>query len=107
MPRTPTNRLPWHSRTSVCLAVQYGPARKSFEAGTYLYMSARYELPTGIAWALVIARAVAAPLLSVYLSMARPRMPGACPCHWGMRHKIARRVRHVAAKDRRGGGELG
>src|SRR5690242_10616138 len=35
-------------------------------------MSARYEAPTGVAWALVVARAVAAPLLSVYLSMARP-----------------------------------
>ncbi|HEV8190054.1 MAG TPA: hypothetical protein VGP82_00995, partial [Ktedonobacterales bacterium] len=44
----------------------------TIEAGTYLYMSARYEAPTGIAWALVVARAVAAPLLSVYLSMARP-----------------------------------
>jgi len=44
----------------------------TIEAGTYLYMSARYEAPTGVAWALVVARAVAAPLLSVYLSMARP-----------------------------------
>lgn len=42
------------------------------EAGTYLYMSWLYERPTGWAWGLVIARAVAAPLLSVYLSMARP-----------------------------------
>jgi hypothetical protein len=41
------------------------------EAGTYLYMSALYEHPAGWAWALVIARALAAPLLSVYLSMAR------------------------------------
>jgi hypothetical protein len=41
------------------------------EAGTYLYMSALYEQPLGWAWALVIARALAAPLLSVYLSMAR------------------------------------
>jgi len=37
----------------------------AIEAGTYLYMSARYEAPTGVAWALVEARAVAAPLLSV------------------------------------------
>jgi hypothetical protein len=44
----------------------------TIEAGTYLYMSARYEMPMGVAWALVVARAVAAPLLSVYLSMARP-----------------------------------
>jgi hypothetical protein len=41
------------------------------EAGTYLYMSALYEHPLGWAWALVIARALAAPLLSVYLSMAQ------------------------------------
>jgi hypothetical protein len=41
------------------------------EAGTYLYMSALYEHPSEWAWALVIARALAAPLLSVYLSMAR------------------------------------
>jgi hypothetical protein len=40
------------------------------ESGTYLYMSWLYEHPSGIAWALVIARAFAAPLLSVYLSMA-------------------------------------
>ncbi len=42
------------------------------EAGTYLYMSWLYEHPAGWAWGLVIARALAAPLLSVYLSMARP-----------------------------------
>ena len=42
------------------------------EAGTYLYMSAMYEQPHGWAWGLVIARAFAAPLLSVYLSMAHP-----------------------------------
>jgi hypothetical protein len=40
------------------------------EAGTYLYMSARWEQPSGWAWALIVARAAAAPLLSVYLSMA-------------------------------------
>jgi hypothetical protein len=40
------------------------------EAGTYLYMSARWEQPAGWAWALIVARAAAAPLLSVYLSMA-------------------------------------
>lgn len=44
----------------------------TIESGAYLYMSARYEAPIGVAWALVVARAVAAPLLSVYLSMARP-----------------------------------
>jgi hypothetical protein len=44
------------------------------EAGTYLYMSARYEQPTGWAWALILARAGAAPLLSVYLAMAA-RLP--------------------------------
>ncbi len=42
------------------------------EAATYGYMSYRYERPSdGIAWALIIARALAAPLLSVYLSLAR------------------------------------
>jgi hypothetical protein len=40
------------------------------EAGTYLYMSAKWEQPAGWAWALIIARAAAAPLLSVYLAMA-------------------------------------
>lgn len=47
-------------------------AVSAIEAGTYLYMSARYEQPSGIVWAIVIARALMAPLLSVYLSMARP-----------------------------------
>jgi hypothetical protein len=43
------------------------------EAATYGYMSWRYEHPaTWAAWALILARAFAAPLLSVYLSMARP-----------------------------------
>jgi hypothetical protein len=43
------------------------------EAATYGYMSYRYEHPaTWAAWALILSRALAAPLLSVYLSMARP-----------------------------------
>lgn len=43
------------------------------EAGTYAYMSWRFESPAdAIAWTLILARALAAPLLSVYLSMARP-----------------------------------
>ena len=43
------------------------------EAGTYAYMSWKYEQPAdAIAWALIAARALAAPLLSVYLSLARP-----------------------------------
>jgi len=43
------------------------------EASTYGYMSWRYEAPaTWAAWALILSRALAAPLLSVYLSMARP-----------------------------------
>jgi hypothetical protein len=43
------------------------------EAATYGYMSWRYEHPAdSIAWGLIIARALAAPLLSVYLSLARP-----------------------------------
>jgi hypothetical protein len=42
------------------------------ESATYGYMSARYEHPGNFAiWALILARAAAAPLLSVYLSMAR------------------------------------
>jgi len=43
------------------------------EAGTYAYMAWRYETPvTVVAWALILSRALAAPLLSVYLAMARP-----------------------------------
>src|SRR5262249_23151937 len=43
------------------------------EAGTYAYMALRYETPmSAIAWALILSRALAAPLLSVYLAMARP-----------------------------------
>jgi hypothetical protein len=43
------------------------------EAGTYAYMAWRYEAPVSwIAWGLILARALAAPFLSVYLSMARP-----------------------------------
>src|SRR5215831_2557186 len=43
------------------------------EAGTYAYMAWRYEMPVSIvAWALILSRALAAPLLSVYLAMARP-----------------------------------
>lgn len=44
----------------------------ALESGTYVYMSARFEAPNnGAAWVLIVARAVAAPLLSVYLSLAR------------------------------------
>src|SRR5690242_6811674 len=43
------------------------------EAGTYAYMAWRYEIPVSVvAWALILSRALAAPLLSVYLAMARP-----------------------------------
>jgi hypothetical protein len=43
------------------------------EAGTYAFMAWRYETPVSlVAWALILARALAAPLLSVYLAMARP-----------------------------------
>lgn len=42
------------------------------EAGTYTYMLALYEHPqNGVSWALIIARGVAVPLLSIYLSMAQ------------------------------------
>jgi hypothetical protein len=44
----------------------------SVEAATYLYMSAVYDKPNSWAvWALVGARAVSAPLVAVYLSLAR------------------------------------
>lgn len=43
------------------------------ESATYIYMALLYEHPADpAAWTLVIARAVAAPLFSVYLSLARP-----------------------------------
>src|SRR4249919_1489177 len=43
------------------------------EAGTYAYMAWRYESPVSVvAWVLILSRALAAPLLSVYLAMARP-----------------------------------
>lgn len=43
------------------------------EAATYAYMSALYDHPASLAtWALILARAGAAPFLAVYLSMARP-----------------------------------
>ena len=42
------------------------------EASTYLYMSALYDHPNSWAvWALIVARAVSAPLVAVYLSLAR------------------------------------
>ncbi len=45
----------------------------AIEAATYCYMAWRYEHPaTALAWALIVVRAAAAPLLAVYLSMARP-----------------------------------
>jgi len=45
----------------------------AIEAATYCYMAWRYEQPaTALAWALIAVRAAAAPLLAVYLSMARP-----------------------------------
>lgn len=45
----------------------------AIEASTYAYMAWRYEAPaTALAWGLIIVRAAAAPLLAVYLSMARP-----------------------------------
>lgn len=43
------------------------------ESATYAYMGAVYEHPQDIvAWLLILSRALAAPLLSIYLSMARP-----------------------------------
>jgi hypothetical protein len=43
------------------------------EAWTYAYMAWRYETPVSlVAWALILSHALAAPLLSAYLTMARP-----------------------------------
>jgi hypothetical protein len=43
------------------------------EASTYAYMSFRFEQPASVAAeALILARALAAPVLAVYLSMSRP-----------------------------------
>ncbi|HEU5347001.1 MAG TPA: hypothetical protein VFU63_00180 [Ktedonobacterales bacterium] len=43
------------------------------ETCTYCYMAGVYEHPeSGVAWALIIARAMAAPLIGVYLAMDRP-----------------------------------
>jgi hypothetical protein len=49
------------------------------ESGTYLYMSSQYEHPAVLAaWALISARAIAAPILAIYLTLARaiPVTPG-------------------------------
>lgn len=43
------------------------------ESATYTYMSAKYEHPAdAFAWGLIVLRAAMAPVLSIYLSMARP-----------------------------------
>lgn len=43
------------------------------ESATYIYMSWKYEQPQdSLAWALIIGRGVAAPLLANYLALARP-----------------------------------
>lgn len=43
------------------------------EGATYIYMASEYEQPANLAaWALIVGRALAAPLFSVYLSLARP-----------------------------------
>lgn len=55
----------WHVAVLICASV--------LEAGTYVYMAWEYDRPATLAaWILVAARALAAPLFSVYLSMARP-----------------------------------
>ena len=44
----------------------------TLEAGTYAYMLVQFEQPHNVAaWSLIIARALAVPVLSVYLSLAR------------------------------------
>jgi hypothetical protein len=65
-------------------------------------MSWRYESPADpVAWGLIVARALAAPLLSVYLSLARP-LPVTARDMLALAERIAgegvlRRVTHIAA----------
>ncbi|HLY29903.1 MAG TPA: hypothetical protein VKQ36_02635 [Ktedonobacterales bacterium] len=55
-----------HAAIVVCVAL--------IEAGTYLYMAWEFDKPgTFPAWILLAARAIMAPILGVYLSMAAPR----------------------------------
>lgn len=45
----------------------------ALESSTYLYLAWQFDRPTtAFLWALVLARALAAPLFAAYLSMARP-----------------------------------
>ena len=62
--RAPASERRMHETVMFIVAV--------LEASTYAYMSVRYEHPTNLmVWLLILARAAAAPVLSVYLSMAR------------------------------------
>jgi hypothetical protein len=62
-------RAPFSERW-IHIAVMAGVA--IIEASTYWYMSVKFEAPaTGAAQGLIVARALAAPLLAVYLSMSR------------------------------------
>lgn len=48
------------------------------EAASFIYMAWRYDVPVlAVVWLLIIARAIAAPFLAVYLSLARPIPIGA------------------------------
>ena len=63
--RASRDEMRWHIAVLISASI--------LEAGTYLYMTWEYDRPATLAaWILVIARALAAPLFSVYLSMARP-----------------------------------
>ena len=61
------------TRSEMALHVVVMATISAIEAGTYCYMAAIYEHPgSGVAWALIIARAASAPLIGVYLAMDRP-----------------------------------
>lgn len=61
------------TRSEMALHVAVVACISLIEACTYIYMSGVYEHPdSGVAWALIAARALAAPLIGVYLAMDRP-----------------------------------
>jgi hypothetical protein len=63
-------RAPWSERW-IHVAIMVGVAL--VEASTYALMSVTYDQPhSGAAWAIIIARSLSAPVLSVYLALAQP-----------------------------------
>ena len=61
------------TRSEMALHIAVMIVISAIEAGTYCYMAAIYEHPLGVvAWTLIAARALAAPLIGVYLAMDRP-----------------------------------